>query len=53
LLTRQREALSADAKEAKSLVGDTALKGVPTAEQAAWVQLARVLLNTDEFITRE
>ncbi|MFO0844560.1 MAG: PSD1 and planctomycete cytochrome C domain-containing protein [Gemmataceae bacterium] len=53
LLTRQREALVADEREAKSLVGDTAVKGVATAEQAAWVQLARVLLNLDEFITRE
>ena len=29
------------------------LEGVPQAEAAAWVELSRVLLNLDEFITRE
>ena len=31
---------------------DTAVDGIP-AERAAWVALASVLLNLDEFITRE
>jgi mono/diheme cytochrome c family protein len=29
------------------------IEGVPQVETAAWVQLSRVLLNLDEFITRE
>ena len=29
------------------------IEGVPQAEPAAWVELSRVLLNLDEFITRE
>jgi hypothetical protein len=29
------------------------IEGVPQLETAAWVQLSRVLLNLDEFITRE
>ena len=29
------------------------LEGVPQKEAAAWVELSRVLLNLDEFITRE
>jgi mono/diheme cytochrome c family protein len=50
---KQREALSADEKEARSLVQKTTLPGTNMAEQAAWVQFARVLLNLDECITRE
>jgi hypothetical protein len=29
------------------------IEGVPQAEAAAWVELSRVILNLDEFITRE
>ena len=29
------------------------IEGVPQAETAAWVELSRVLLNLDEFITRD
>jgi hypothetical protein len=29
------------------------IEGVPQTEAAAWVELSRVLLNLDEFITRE
>ena len=29
------------------------LEGMPQAETAAWVELSRVLLNLDEFITRD
>jgi len=29
------------------------LEGVPQRETASWVELSRVLLNLDEFITRE
>jgi hypothetical protein len=53
LLAAQRTALARDVKEARGLVQATALPGVEPGEQAAWVQLGRVLLNLDEFITRE
>ena len=29
------------------------IEGVPQTDAAAWVELSRVLLNLDEFITRE
>ena len=29
------------------------IEGVPQADAAAWVELSRVLLNLDEFITKE
>ena len=53
LVAKQRSALAKDVSEAKSLVQETLVSGADVAEQAAWVQAARVLLNLDEFITRE
>jgi hypothetical protein len=53
MLNRQREAMAADEQEARRLVQSSALPGANQAEQAAWIQLSRVLLNLDEFITRE
>lgn len=53
LLIQQRQALATDAQEARALIQRTALPGVTSSEQAAWIQVARVLLNLDEFITRE
>jgi len=44
-------AFGADPKSAKTLVGRTA--GENFVDQAAWIVTARVLLNLDEFITRE
>jgi hypothetical protein len=29
------------------------IEGVPQADAAAWVELSRVLLNLDEFITKD
>jgi len=52
LLDGQRESLREDPKEVRSLLRDSTTVAEPI-EQAAWVQLARVLLNLDEFITRE
>jgi hypothetical protein len=50
LLARQKEALASTPAEVKGL----APPGLPaTPENAAWVQVARVLLNLDETITRE
>ncbi|MBO0698221.1 MAG: PSD1 domain-containing protein [Zavarzinella sp.] len=45
-LTRQRSDLAGKPEEAKKLSPDAP-------ERAAWVMVARVLLNLDEFITRE
>jgi mono/diheme cytochrome c family protein len=53
MLHKQREAMAADEKEARSLVQSPIQNGASVAEQAAWVQVSRVLLNLDEFITRE
>jgi hypothetical protein len=39
--------------EAAKLAGKTPAKGVSAPEAAAWVALARTLLNLDEFVTRE
>ncbi len=52
LLEKQRAAFEANEAEARALVVDP-VPGVAPAEQAAWVQVARALLNLDEFITRE
>ncbi|MBI1913373.1 MAG: PSD1 domain-containing protein [Planctomycetes bacterium] len=38
---------------ADRLTGKTRPVGVPVAEAAAWVALARALMNLDEFVTRE
>lgn len=39
--------------DAKILVGGAAGKAVPAGEQAAWTAVVRVVLNLDEFVTRE
>ena len=48
-LAQQRADLAKKPEEVKLLIGD----GSDAAERAAWVMTARVLLNLDEFITRE
>ena len=53
LLETNRAGFRDRAAEAAKLVGGKAAKGVPAEEQAAWVATVRVLLNLDEFITRE
>ena len=45
-------ALDQDAKTIDELFPNR-IEGVPQAQAAAWVELSRVLLNLDEFITRE
>ncbi len=55
------EKLHADAKvtfaaapdSAKAAVGKFQPQGVSTADAAAWIATARIILNLDEFITRE
>jgi hypothetical protein len=39
--------------QASELTGKTALAGIPPERHAAWIATARVLLNLDEFVTRE
>lgn len=43
----------ADPESAGKIIGGAAPQGVQPAELAAWVLVARTLLNVDEFITRE
>jgi hypothetical protein len=43
----------ADPRTAARLLGSSPAAGAEPAEAAAWVALARTLLNLDEFITRE
>jgi mono/diheme cytochrome c family protein len=52
-LATQRERFAADAAAAKVATPAALPEGIGPAEAAAWTALARVLLNLDEFITRE
>jgi len=42
-----------NAEDAKKIVGGHAISGAALAENAAWVATLRIVLNLDEFITRE
>jgi hypothetical protein len=53
LLDDARRYYAEHAADAKKLLGERAASGVAPAENAAWVATVRVLLNLDEFITRE
>lgn len=53
LFTEFRRLAAADPKAAEKLIGPKKLDGVSVAEAAAWVALARTILNLDEFVTRE
>jgi cytochrome c553 len=53
LLEEARSYYAGQVEQAKSLVGDYADPNVPLIENAAWVTTVRVLINLDEFITRE
>ncbi len=53
LLRASREWYRDRAAEAKELAGAHAPAGVPPAEAAAWVATCRIVLNLDEFLTRE
>lgn len=52
-LESQREAFLADRVAAEQFLGKAPPSDIPAAELAGWTALARVLLNVDEFITRE
>jgi hypothetical protein len=54
LFKAQSKLFRSDTKAAAQLAGDSALpKGVTIPEMASWVGVARILMNLDEFITRE
>lgn len=44
---------AAQPREAEKLLGNYRVQGVPAAEAAAWMALARTVLNLDEAIVRE
>jgi hypothetical protein len=52
-LHSQRKRFAADAIAAKQAAPDSLPPGVKLSEAAAWTAVARVLMNLDEFITRE
>ncbi len=53
LLASSRQWYAEHADEAQAAAGDKLPEGVAPAELAAWVATARILLNLDEFLTRE
>jgi len=53
VLDTARRYYAAHRDEAKSLLGRHAPPTVPAEEAAAWIAAVRVVLNLDEFITRE
>ncbi len=53
LLAKERTAYRERPDEAKALAPMEPPQGVDAAEFAAWTTVARVLLNLDEFVTRE
>jgi mono/diheme cytochrome c family protein len=53
LLSRLQESLASDAAEAKRLAPPALPPGVAPNQAAAWTLVSRVLMNLDEFITRE
>lgn len=53
LLTVNREFYRGHQDDAKKLAGNVAVSGSSPDETAAWITTARILLNLDEFITRE
>jgi hypothetical protein len=52
LLASERDELTTHPEEAEKLVGKAPVE-IDRIELAAWTSVARVILNTDEFITRE
>jgi len=53
LLQQARDYYENHPDEATKLVGNHAVKDIATSENAAWVATTRVILNLDEFVTRE
>ena len=53
LLKASRAHYSTNESDAVALVGSHVVKNLDAKETAAWVATTRILLNTDEFLTRE
>jgi hypothetical protein len=53
LLSAARAWYASHAEDAKVTAGDYAVADVAPAENAAWVATVRIMLNLDEFLTRE
>jgi Protein of unknown function (DUF1553) len=53
LLAESRAYYKANPTAATEAIGSYAISGVPPEESAAWTATARIVLNMDEFITRE
>jgi hypothetical protein len=53
LLDSERKWYAAHPAEAASFVGEYSADEVPKIETAAWIAVARTILNLDEFVTRE
>jgi hypothetical protein len=53
LLRDSRAYYQSQSEEAKAMTGTYAVPGISSQESAAWAATARIILNMDEFITRE
>ena len=53
LLADSRKHYQSSPREAAEMTGTYAPKGISVTEAASWAAAARIVLNTDEFITRE
>jgi hypothetical protein len=53
LLATSRQWYAGHQDQAKQMVGKTPADGVAADVNAAWIAVARILLNMDEFLTRE
>ena len=52
-LEKQRFSFAKSADDAQKFAGDDWPAELPTVEAAAWTAVGRLLVNLDEFITRE
>ena len=53
LADRQRTAFAECPRDAQLVVGDVPPRAIEPVELATWVVVSRVIMNLDEFITRE
>jgi hypothetical protein len=53
LVEDQREFFDANESLAKERIGEFAPEGFSASESATWMAMARVMMNLDEFVTRE
>jgi len=53
LYEQERDAYAQSPALAKDFVGEYAVAGQPEAESAAWTAVARTIMNSDQFVTRE